>query len=265
MRKKGIQYWGENLLWKFINKLYLYLGERRFVRGIIEKNVELTYEQVRNIWEDESVMVHGDMSKPQYYYSCIDEVLNFEEKDCVLDIGCGDGIIDSYIQVDNLFGIDVSENKLAEAKKRNPRYIYQAQSFLDRIDCKEIKINKCFSYSVVQYCKPEDISMLIRNSIDVVLKNWGGRALIAHIEVPDIEKAYSYYQRIYGINESCFNKYKDKVRTIFQDGSYWHDMRLLENISKAYLEEKGLGSRSVVYLSNSRCNYRTNLVILLNL
>ena len=166
---------GEEFLFSIIKKIDTFLAERKFVREVVRNiNKELSYKQVREIWEDELVKVHGDMTKLQYYFSCINDVLEFKETDCVLDIGCGDGAIDSYINVNKLYGIDISQNKLTEAKKRNPKYVYQKQSFLDKISFIDDKINKCFSYGVVQYCKPEDVNKLIENSIVSILKNLEG-------------------------------------------------------------------------------------------
>lgn len=142
------------------------------MREVIRDGRELDYGQMKAYWDDEQHKVHGDMTNPEHYFSCIDEVLTFKETDSVVDIGCGDGRIDSYIHVNNLYGIDFSSSKLSEAQKRNPDYVYHEQSFLEKIDLvDDILYNKCFSYGVAQYCAPEDMEILLKNSIDCVLKN----------------------------------------------------------------------------------------------
>lgn len=261
---------GENLLFIMIRKIYFCLGERKFKRDILSEKKELSYDQVKEVWEDEAKLVHGNMEDAERYYSCINAVLEFKETDNVIDIGCGDGTIDSYIHVNRLYGIDISENKLNAARRKNPNYIYSKQNFLDEIDFDEINLyNKCFSYSVVQYCRPEDIDKLLKNSIDFILKTKkteGGvsHKIVAHLDVPDIEKAYLYYQLWYGISKDIFLKYKDRIRTIFSDGSYWHDMRAIKEKCLQYLAEQGAADAVVVRLRDSNCYYRTDLVMILN-
>lgn len=258
---------GENYLYQIVSKLYNCLGKRKFVREVVGGK-ELNYEQVKEIWNDELTLVHGDMTKSKYYFSCINEILEFTEKDNVVDIGCGDGTIDSYIQVNKLLGIDISENKLKEAKQKNPNYMYCVQSFLDEIKLNDLtSCNKCFSYGVVQYCKPEDIDKLIKNSLDVILKGEKAKQfnkkMVAHLEIPDIEKAFTFYHRNYGISEKEFAKYKNNLRTVFSDGSYWHDMRGIKEKCLKYIEQKGINDTVIVYLNDSHCYYRTDLVMIL--
>lgn len=260
---------GENFFFEVIGKLHSRLGKRKFVREVIKNDGELNYGQMRSYWNDKRHKVHGDMTNPEYYFSCINEVLAFKEADNVVDIGCGDGIIDSYIHVNNLYGIDFSSSKLSEAKKRNPNYAYHEQSFLDRIvPADNIIYNKCFSYGVAQYCAPEDMDILLKNSIDCILgeqekKYPGGhRKIVAHLEIPDLGKAYEFYHRRYGIKEEFFLTYKNKVRTIFSDGSYWHDMKAIKEKALRYIEEKNAGETAIVYVSDCHCWYRSNLVIL---
>lgn len=81
--------------------------------------------------------------------------------------------------------------------------------------------------------------------------------------MPDIEKAYSYYCKYYGISERFFAENRNEIRTIFGDGSYWHDMRAIKEKCLQYIAEKDATDKVIVYLSDSLCNYRTDLVILL--
>lgn len=258
---------GENLLFEAVGKFHAYLGKRKFVRNVIDKKDELTYEKVQQLWNDKKKLVQGDiMTNGQHYYSCVDEVMEFQETDNVVDIGCGEGTMDSFIHVNKLYGIDFSKSKLDEARKKNPKYTYHEQSFLDKIDPANHEIyNKCFSFSVFQYCKPEDADRLLQNSIDVVLKKtettYGGVKMVAHIDVPDIEKAYLFYRYNYGISKTVFAKYKEEIKTIFYDGSYWHDMNALKEKCLKYLAEKAV--EGIVYVGNSHYYYRSNLVILI--
>ena len=251
----------ESLLWHCCKKMYEILGERRFCKAELNANELDDYDRKKEWWEDEKHKVHGDLSDPVYYYNCIDEVMRFESEDNVVDVGCGDGLIDSYLPDGvNLFGIDFSNSKIEDAKSRNPEFVYRAQSFLDRIE-PTFGCNKCFSYGVLQYCKPEDVDVFIKNSIDSVMSTVNCKEkIIGHIEVPDKAKAYDYYYRLYGIAESTFEKYKEKIQFIFQDGSYWHDMYLLKESALNYLRRIGVEGEEVQIL-NSRCFYRSSLFI----
>ena len=55
--------------------------------------------------------------------------------------------------------------------------------------------------------------------------------LIAHLDVPDRSKAFHYYKsRIDGIQPEDVSD----VKTLFGDGSYWHDMEEFMRIAKKY-------------------------------
>lgn len=263
---KVIRHTGEKLFFLISRKAYGYFGACKFSREVLGKNqLRRDYSDVKKKYTGDQKYMHGDMTNPQYYFKCIDEVLAFQETDNVVDIGCGEGTIDSYICVNNLYGIDISPGNIENAKKKNPNYEYHEQNFIDEMNLPDdISYNKCFSYGVFQYCKPEDVEKLIKNSIDTILRDGlrGGVKMIAHLDVPDIEKAYDYYHRAYGITERFFAKHKKGIKMIFSDGSYWHDMRDIKKKCIKYIKDKGVDATTIVYVSDCNCNYRSNLVML---
>lgn len=143
------------------------------------------------IWEDPEKKVHGDISqeamesRAQY----IVKALNLKKTDCVLDIGCGEGLTDYYIKekCGKLKGIDFAKSRIAEAKKRNPECDYFEASFLENYKEKCQNVNKVFSDNVMQYCKPEDTYSFLRNSIAVLGKECGE---LMHFDVPDFDRGH---------------------------------------------------------------------------
>lgn len=200
---------------------------------IIEQDgQEISYEACRDLWENENTLVHHDTSQKmvEATASFICKACDLNENDNVLTIGCGDGLFDGEIskRVKTLYGIDFSNQKLDVAKKRNPQVIYAQHNFLERFSNNfySAGINKIYSYSVMQYCKPKDLALFIENQLDLCANK--GQYLIAHLDVPDINKAIYYYSRH---NPEITEKMLEgKIKTLFGDGSYWHDMAQVKQI-----------------------------------
>ena len=128
-----------------------------------------------------------------------------------------------------LYGIDFSGQKISVAKRRMPLAHYYQQSFLDGFvpDILKAGINKIYSYSVAQYCKPDDLELFIENQLAILDKN--KPFIIAHLDVPDIDKAVFYYQKMNpDITQEMLN---GRIKTLFGDGSYWHQMDQFREIA----------------------------------
>ncbi len=82
---------------------------------------------------------------------------------------------------------------------------------------------------------------------NILRKNGGGT--IGHFDVPDKAKAGSYYT---SFKPTTVKKYQDKLRQIFDDGSYWHDKDNFLNIGKR------LGLE--VQITDAPCNYRSDII-----
>ena len=203
------------------------------INKILEDEKEITYEECKELWEDEKTLVHRDTSERvvRDVTNHISMICELSADDVLLNIGCGDGAFDQGVldKVKMLYGIDFSGQKISVAKRRTPLARYYQQSFLDGFvpDILEAGINKIYSYSVVQYCKPEDLELFIDNQLAVLDRN--KPFIIAHLDVPDIEKAVFYYQKMDpSITQDML---RGRIKTLFGDGSYWHQMDQFREIA----------------------------------
>lgn|GEM_PF-1708644 len=226
----------------------------------MKNNIGIDYDETRTVWETKAV--HPRFDNPEEYYNYINKTLNFRKTDVVLDIGCGDGTLDSYLPC-KVFGIDVAKAKIEKAKRQNPGGNYLRQSFLDKFKFANSRINKVFSFTVFQYCKPEDADTLLRNSIEALDFRHLSEGMVAHLSIPDIEIAWLWYMREFGIKEEDVKKNIEMVRYAFpEDGSYWHNLEDLSNRCERVIDSlniKEFGHK--IMITKSESFYRHNLVI----
>ncbi|MBP3819489.1 MAG: hypothetical protein J6H31_14435 [Butyrivibrio sp.] len=78
--------------------------------------------------------------------------------------------------------------------------------------------------------------------------NRGG--VIGHFDVPDVDKAKLYYKNF---SKETVEKYRSKIRSIFAEGSYWHDME------RFLLIGQRLGLK--VEIRDTNCYYRSDIII----
>ena len=200
----------------------------------IKNEKSMSYEECNSFWEKAESKVHADTSDElmKEISEHIAERMELNKEDILLVIGGGGGYIDRFLisKVKKLIAIDFSGQKIIDAKKRNPEGEYYRQDFLKEYDyLKKYKINKIYSYSVMQYCKPEDFSIFIKNQLSVLDENKS--CLIGHLDVPDVDKAMFYYDKIcVDATEEKVKKYRDKIKYLIGDGSCWHNMDKIKNI-----------------------------------
>lgn len=209
------------------------------IDDILELEKQISYEECRQLWEDENTLVHQDTSE-----RIVNEVTRhiitrcgLNKDDVLLNVGCGDGLFDKAIIkiVKTLLGIDFSLQKISVAKNRVPEGIYYNHSFLETYpsDLKKFGITKIYSYEVVQYCNPDDIERFIINQLKLCTED--REYVVCHLDIPDIDKAHLYYQRIAG-NDCPVSRemLAGRVKTLFGDGSYWHSMEQFESVANRY-------------------------------
>lgn len=233
-----------------LHRLGIITPEAYFVRRVVKEN-GINYAACQKVWENAEVKVHGDISDSAITAMAarVNERIELCENDVVLDVGVGDGRIDEKLKkyVKHYHGFDFSAQKLQEAKRRNPECNYWQQSFLEQIPSID-DITKVFSFGVMQYCKPDDVSLFLKHQVD--LCPLGGDMIIYHLDVPDKDRAYSYYE---SFPRAVVDKYKKQLRVIFQDGSYWHDMEEVRAICGTLNCE--------VEIFPAKCKYRSDIVI----
>lgn len=239
-----------------LRKLQTFLYKMGFIneKYILERNIainkEVSYKKCNELWEETARKVHGDIGEKNISSMAnrISQVLNLKDSDVILDIGAGDGRIDEYLKgkCKKILGFDFSASKVREAKNRNPECSYWNQSFLDKVQVKE-NIDKIFSFSVMQYCKPEDVKEFLTHQINICSQ----KTTIIHMDVPDKSKAKYFYK---DFSQDLVELYKNDLRIIFDDGSYWHDLKEVKRIAES------LGARAEI-LSDIKCPYRSDIVI----
>lgn len=226
----------------------------------IDKEKGITYDECNRFWESGDSKVHSDTSDGlmEELAAHIEKRMELCDEDVLLVIGGGGGYIDRFLtsRVKKLIGIDFSQQKTEDAKMRNPGAVYYKQDFLESYDyLKEYSVNKIYSYSVMQYCKPEDFERFIQNQINVL--DTGKKCMIGHLDVPDVDKAFYYYD-IYcnDVTEDIIEKNREKIRFLIGDGSCWHDMKKI----KKSLEKMEMIKKAEI-LNAHYWKFRSDIVI----
>lgn len=210
----------------------------------------MKYSTIKDYW-DRCDKMHTDISD-KGVHDIADVIINelqVTKNDKVLDIGCGDGMIDNKIKCTFLSGYDISEYNIKKAQELNPINDYFVNDFLDVPFSKEI-FNKIFSYGVMQYCKPKDYKRFIILS----LYRANDETVIIHFDIPDKSRMinlFGYAPK--GLLKYCFYRLFWKWFPIWNDGSHFH------NIDKMVKFVEHIGYKAVKIDCKSK--YRTSLKI----
>lgn len=228
-----------------------FISQEEYFKKAILNTQSITYSECNKIWENPDIKVHTNIQDEaiQKMADHIKKIMDLQKNDVVLDVGAGDGLVDEKLKnaVKSYYGFDFSNQKIGEARKRNPECEYWQQSFLEPISLSEY-VNKIFSNSVMQYCTPGDIKTFLKHQIETISSSKGG--LIVHFDVPDQDRAYNYYS---SFDRDIVDKYKKELKVIFSDGSYWHDMGKVKEVCKEY--------NCDVEIMPSSCKYRSDIII----
>lgn len=209
---------------------------------IISDEKALSYIDCNRFWENEHSKVHSDTSDGlmEEIADHVRKRMELNKNDVLLVIGGGGGYIDRFLsgKVKKLLSIDFSEKKIIEAKGNNPEGEYFKQDFLKKYDyLREYGVNKIYSYSVMQYCKPKDVKTFFANQLSVL--DMKKKCRIGHLDVPDVDKAFYYYN---SLCEDCSKQKiyenRDKIKYLIGDGSCWHDMDQIQYIAGGFSQIK---------------------------
>lgn len=101
-----------------------------------------------------------------------------EEKDYVLDFGCGNGRLAKFLENKkiNYFGVDVSQNLVNIAKKKYPEKIFSKINRQDSLSFNDIFFNKIFAIAVFHHFPPEAAFFWVKELKRVLVR--GGTIVI---------------------------------------------------------------------------------------
>lgn len=159
-------------------------------------DIKETYNKIAEDWDREH-------TSDTWWISGTDKFISlFKKDDLILDIGCGAGWKTKYLTERGLkvIGMDISENMLRLAKKRNP-----SSEFIIGDMRKEIKTNKkfdgIFAQASLLHISKKDLANTLKNILKVLKKN--GFLYIAVKELRGREKEEKIIER-----EASGKKYK---------------------------------------------------------
>ena len=112
-----------------------------------KRRVKKYYDLTSNIYN----MRYSEEQKNKYKRALLN--VNFNQKSIVLDIGCGSGLLFSYLtsKVDTIIGIDLSIGLLHKAKENNKETkIHLILADADNLPLQTNKVNIVFAFTMLQ-------------------------------------------------------------------------------------------------------------------
>ncbi|MBU1131819.1 class I SAM-dependent methyltransferase [Patescibacteria group bacterium] len=141
------------------------------------------------------------------------------ENDKILDAGCGNGRLlgnkKLKIKKENYFGIDFSENLIAEAQRKFPGYKFAMVDILNLSDKVNERFDVVFMISSLNHFPKEKHSAVIK-SVKKVLAP-GGKIFLVNWNLWNILRKKSVWRKSGKIKLPDFKKFKD-VMTMWQSG-----------------------------------------------
>ena len=113
------------------------------------------------------------------------EIINFEDKSKILDLGCGTGFSTKILKEKgfNVIGLDISKNMLIFAKEKNLKVI---ESNMTSLPFKDNSFNGLISISAIQWLKNQEYNIVLKE-INRVIKN---KAIIQFYPKNNVEFDY---------------------------------------------------------------------------
>lgn len=218
------------------------------------------YATVERAW-DSARPVHADAT-PEEFGRIADEIRRRLAPGGrrLLDVGCGSGELIALLAEDgpedgrDCYGFDFAQAKLDRAAARNPGKVWK-QGFLAPFA--GAPYDRIVSYSVVQYCRPQDFPTLLANTVAALAV--GGQAI--HFAVPIFE-LYEFANGVYfhAGSEAELDAWRRRLVVSAMDGTpVRDDGTFFHSREKARALVTEAGHRFAAYPSRSR--YRLDLEI----
>ncbi len=153
----------------------------------------------REYWERKEAKVHGDSTDEDFdsYAKWVIEILEPEENETILDIGCGEGSISKRVKEKSgadFSGLDFSGTLLRTAKKNVPQLSCILCDALKGLPFKDGCFDKIVSFTFFQYVPHAQARHVIKECKRVFKQ--GG--LICHLDIPDRSKVPTYFASLVG-------------------------------------------------------------------
>lgn len=150
----------------------------------------------------------------------------------ILDFGCGDALISEKISqnVAEMKICDISDAYLSMEKMERFGFCFVHDLLKNH---PREKFDVIYSFGVIQYLTITDYENIM-NNLNYLLKPGG---YIIHFNILNKHKIFNYYQRPNSLENILKFIVGGGMRSyltdrIWNDGSRWHDIRLLQNASK---------------------------------
>lgn len=151
-----------------------------------------------------------------------------EEKDYVLDFGCGNGRLAKFLENKkiNYFGVDVSQNLINIAKKKYPEKNFSKINRQDSLSFNDIFFNKIFAIAVFHHFPPKVAFFWVKELKRVLAR--GGTMVIT---VWNLRQEEYFNSRKKNNCKTLYIPFKDNEGNVFER---YHYIYSLEELSKIF-------------------------------
>jgi len=166
---------------------------------------------LKNIQKKDELRFHGGEAYDLYPKILKKISLSREEK--ILDVGCGVGNLSKYLKGFNLYGCDLMESFVKQAKKKNYKQVKVADVY--NLPYKDNEFDKILCFGVFEYINNPEKAMkeLLRVCKGEIILN-----------TPNYNSA--------GINHFLFGNWSKFIDSIVSDGTRWTNAKFHKNIAK---------------------------------
>lgn len=169
---------------------------------------------------------------PKNRYEAAVKFININKNDKILDLGCGIGSILNFVQTktDNVYGVDISENSLAIAKKHLSSFVkLSLQDINNKTNFPDNFFDIVLLTDVIEHIS--DRYSLMRE-LKRILKKDG----IIVIVTPNIAKIKSRLNLLFGEYPYTSEDRLDENKLIIYDGGHiqWFTFKTLNELAKQF-------------------------------
>lgn len=209
----------------------------------------MKYKSLKEYWESEDAKVHYNESVIEYekYANEIIRVIEPEDGERILDIGCAHGEVMSRVASRcnaKFVGMDFSSRLIMMATEKYPTLEWVEGNALEKWKFDDESFDKVYSFGFMQYIPHNGIEHVLKETKRVLKRE--GTAF--HMNVPDKTKFSKYFNTPYKMLRVGIKSYM--TNRVFKDRSYWHKPAAIKDIACK------IGMDATV--TDSAANYRSD-------